>query len=482
MINIRSNKQIFVDDYIIDTRERVVRTYHQFKRHPANPLLVPEKPWERTSFVYGTVLHDAETGTFRMWYTNSGGFSYADAEHYSPAKPAAGDQHVCYATSEDGLHWQRPNLGIIEVQGSKENNADCPEHRYTHLSQTPDGTRPSFSPDGLHWSNDAPLIGRPSDAAMLFFDPAQDRWFVISVSSPDVRGFTRRSIEITETDLESWSEFETILIADEIDDAGCAARIERLRPILDYDNPEHYHAQLHHMVAFRYGGRALGIVTLWDNTWYTRGKYPAEPLFAGGKDRGVVHMQLVWSLHPDMKNWQRVYPRIPLLELSEPGEWDAAAQLPMDAPVRVGDELWLYYSGFSRELNSPRTFGDGLAFGAKVPAQGIGVGTMRLDGFVSLDASPRGGIVTTKPVIFTGTELTINARALGHITVEILDAEGNPIPGFGPASDCNGGVESISGDSVRHSIKWKNLGKLAGQPIRLRFHMWNSQLYAFQFE
>ena len=484
VLSIGKQKQLFIDDAIIDSTNRVNKTLHKFRRHPDNPLMVPEKPWERSNFVYGSVLRDPQTGLFRMWFTNSGTRVHTRDDRQFGVQ-------LCYATSRDGLHWERPSLGVVEIDGSKENNVVAvnagggylrgasvvynsngtdPARRYVHLNQTPDGTAPSYSADGIQWSEGEPPVFEASDAATLSYDPRQDRFFCSSVSMPRVRGFVRRSIEMTPTDLRIWREFKTVLVADEIDDAGTPARIERLRSILDYDNPDHYHAQLHHMAAFPYESITLGILTLWDNLWYTE----KEPLFAGGRDRALIQLQLAWTRDPEWWDWQRLDQRVSLLELSEPGEWDCAVQMPLGATVKVGDELRLYYSGFARSFNCPATHGLNLPVAGKVPANGIGVASMRLDGFASLDAGPRGGTVITKPFTFEGSNLKINARALGQVTVDILDANGEPIKGFGPVS--------VAGDSVRHSASWDNLDELAERPVRLRFRMWNAQLYAFAWE
>ena len=493
-MHIGTDKQLFIDDGIVDSTTRIIRSWHQFKPHPANPLLAPNKPWELAIFLYGTVMHDPVDGSFRMWYTNGG--IRLEAGYYETR------EQVCYATSIDGLSWERPHLGIVEIEGSKDNNvvalnhsggrhrggstvyvpkAKEPARRYVQLSQTPEGTVPSYSADGLHWTTPDPIFNKASDAAMLLHDHRQDRFFCSSVSLPVVRGFKRRSIDMSPTDLKTWHEFKTVLVADELDDAGCEERIERLRSILDFDNPDHHHAQLHHMVAFPYETLTLGILTLWDNTWYT----DLEPLYATGRDRAIVHLQLAWSRDPEWEEWQRPHERVPLVELSEPGEWDCAVQVPLHEPVRVGDELWLYYSGLSTIFNGARgDDGWGLLTDGQVPPNGIGLATMRLDGFASLDGSPRGGTLTTKPFTFEGTKLTVNARALGHITVEILDADGQPIEGYNPLSTTGDSVsQSPHYDPVlRRTSPWTGLGKLNGRPIRLRFHLWNTQLYAFAFE
>ena len=106
--------------------------------------------------------------------------------------------------------------------------------------------------------------------------------------------------------------------------------------------------------------------------------------------------------------------------------------------------------------------------------------TIRLDGFVSVQAPYSGGELLTKPLVYSGDKLTINGStsAAGSVRVEIQDAAGKPIPGFA-AEDC----QEIIGDSVVQHVSWKNadLSKVAGKPVRLRFVMKDADLYSFQF-
>jgi hypothetical protein len=108
--------------------------------------------------------------------------------------------------------------------------------------------------------------------------------------------------------------------------------------------------------------------------------------------------------------------------------------------------------------------------------------TLRLDGFVSVNAPYAGGELVTKPVVFAGGQLAINVStsAVGGVRVELLDAEGGkPVPGFGLA-DC----PEIVGDDVDRVVTWTGKGelsKLAGKPVRLRFVMKDADLYAIQF-
>ena len=111
----------------------------------------------------------------------------------------------------------------------------------------------------------------------------------------------------------------------------------------------------------------------------------------------------------------------------------------------------------------------------------MGLAKLRLDGFVSIDAGETGGSVTTKPFIFKGERLIVNANAKrGSMVVEILDIDSKPISDFGK-KEC----DVFSGDSVRHPVSWKensNVAGLQGNVIRLRFHIRNAKFFSFMFQ
>jgi len=101
-------RQLFLDDELVTSADNIRRVLHQPTKHAANPLLTPEHPWEgQMVLLYGTVLHDPAEDLFKMWYQAFG--------------PETGNV-VCYATSRDGLRWERAPLGVTEVLGSRDNN------------------------------------------------------------------------------------------------------------------------------------------------------------------------------------------------------------------------------------------------------------------------------------------------------------------------------------------------------------------------
>jgi hypothetical protein len=117
--------------------------------------------------------------------------------------------------------------------------------------------------------------------------------------------------------------------------------------------------------------------------------------------------------------------------------------------------------------------------------QGAGVSvrrlTLRIDGLVSLWAPAGGGELVTKPLMFDGGNLTLNASTsgAGSIQVEIQDAAGQPVPGYALA-DC----PEVFGDELACVVRWRQGGDvrpLSGKPVRLRFVLKDADLYAFQF-
>ena len=108
--------------------------------------------------------------------------------------------------------------------------------------------------------------------------------------------------------------------------------------------------------------------------------------------------------------------------------------------------------------------------------------TIRIDGFVSLQAPLSGGEFTSKPIVFSGNKLVINfaTSAAGSIHLEIQNPAGKPFESF-RLSDC----PEIFGDSLERVVAWKggsDVSKLAGQPVRLRVVAKDADLYSFQFK
>ena len=107
--------------------------------------------------------------------------------------------------------------------------------------------------------------------------------------------------------------------------------------------------------------------------------------------------------------------------------------------------------------------------------------TLRIDGFVSMNAPLSGGEFVTKPLIFKGKELVINysTSGAGSVRIEVQNIVGEAVEGF-TLADCN----EIYGDEIERVVGWNgggDLGKLAGMPVRLRFVMRDADIYSIRF-
>ncbi len=199
-----ARRRLFLDASVVEEKEGLERRFHALEKHPANPVLIADRPWETGKavsgpYLYGTVLKQGDR--LRMWYQliNRG-------------------NHVGYAESKNGLHWNKPELGIIEHDGSRRNNlvvsaadreatgGEChnpsvihcpwqpdPERRYALFGFDTGEGRPrvAFSADGLRWryAPDAGKDGlfRSSDVVNFFRDHERER-FVATWKTKNRRG------------------------------------------------------------------------------------------------------------------------------------------------------------------------------------------------------------------------------------------------------------------------------------------------------
>ena len=508
MIEIGTTKQIFADDGLIDSMVHVFRTLNPGRKHPANPLIVADKPWEETKtiYLYGTALHEPQargTDRFRIWYC-SNLLEYGSADH-------AG---LLFAHSEDGIRWEKPELGVADLNGCAGNNAvfvnnsrqwvstdglswdvdeTDPARRYKLLGfigvDEPESARPGygafFSPDGIHWTpyennpvlpydhlsvcevattiyneqSANPRKDHPLDRHRYYGSVKYSSWMCQPIHDRSFK-YVRRSAGImTSNDFIRWSPNHLVLQPDEIDDFLSRQRIMTAAPVLRRNRPEEHRAEFYGMPLMPYGDILLGFLWVFDACGSVRED--------GGNQDGPVHVQLVGTR--DLRRWDRLGERMPLLAPGAPGEWDCGSIYTVNKPSVVGDEIWLYYSGRDQGHK------------AETDAVGsIGLATWRLDGFVSINANAHTGTLTTKPLTFSGDRLLVNAEVNGgEIVAELLDEEHRPIKGF-QASDC----AAFKGDSVRHEMTWTgdgDLTALSGRPVKLRFHMSHARLYSFGF-
>ena len=469
--------RLFVDLLDIERRENVVRTFHQATRPRRHPVLTQEVAWEKHPGMTGSVVYDEDEGVFKCWYM---------AGFYAPGK-----NHVqCLATSHDGIHWDRPEFGLHEALGSTRNNIVIPadyhdgrDHwesmlkdplasggqmhagnpaRYKALGWSSydwdgplSGIYTAWSEDGMNWSHrPEPLfhfhprpgtddMGPIGDAQALMIDTLRKRYVAF------LRDGQHRSLS-TSDDFVHWTQ---------------------PRKFLNRLNEEE---TLYNNVGFVYGGQYLGFLTHFDRNAYAQSQT----------------LQLLASRNGE--NWDRPDAE-PIIPTSGVGEWDRFQIMLTGAPpVRVGDELFIYYRGTARRHNKvPGEFEPRIDLDQDEPRHtegaaatyptmmGIGLATIRADGFASISSSYDGGWITTRPLTLGGETLHVNVVSdYGQLLVEVLDENDTPMPGYA-AAEC----VPVRTDSVDATVAWKNgpsLAALGERPVKLKFALRNARLYSYR--
>jgi hypothetical protein len=154
--------------------------------------------------------------------------------------------------------------------------------------------------------------------------------------------------------------------------------------------------------------------------------------------------------------------RSPFIPNGPVGSWDRFNQsLASNPPIAEGNELRFYYAG--------RTYRHAPYEGKDTgPRAGcIGLATIPLDRFVSLDASFDGGEIVTKPLKLAGKRLHLNASSdFGEITIEAVDRKGQSIARSKP----------IHRDDLDTLFEWE--GGEIKEAVVLRITLKNACLYA----
>jgi hypothetical protein len=467
--------QLFVDDAMVASVGGLVRTLHPGRKLP-HPVLVPDRPWEgKRVYIYGSVHHDPDGGQFRMWYLSRIGRGH---EHRSPEMQERQGDLILYATSEDGVHWEKPNLGRHPFDGSTDNNIivfdkhsptvivdpAAPTHeRYRMMAwewrQARRGYWVAHSADGIDWQEYPvnPVLTVDDEileTVTVARQPQSGEYFAFH-RRWDRDRFHRRLIAVaTSRDFQHWSAPRTILAPDERDDEWVQDGAQR--------------SEFYGMAGFCYGGQFLGFLPVFDVMIHSTHERDKEPELRTEQSpwEGPIAAQLVHSR--DGLNWHRFADRSPIIPRGARGSFDAGCILcSADRPVVHGDEVWHYYTGIN------------TMHGGSLPPKQCVIGRVswRLDGFVSLDAGAFEGWARTVPLEPAGRRLEVNAdAAAGSLAVAVLAEDGTPLDGFG-AADCM----PLRADRVRHGMRWSGGDRLpGGRPVRLQFNLRDADLYSFR--
>jgi hypothetical protein len=477
-VDVGSRKQLFLDDRVVQEIRGGARVWNTPAKYPNNPVLRGDRPWENwVAYPDGgpVVLHDQDERVFKMWYQ-----TFFD----DPATPRYDQKYLmCYATSQDGLRWEKPDLGLFDWNGSRANNIVAvgntglidtnvikdprdpdPARRYkvlyydTKPGGGPLGISVGFSPDGIRWNlhpGNPVLVGTGDTHTLLGWDESAGKY--IAYLRPKSNGARRYGEG-----------------GDRVRVIGRSTSDDFLRwtmpaPVLAPDASDLPGTQFYGMPVFRYEDHYIGVLWIYHAV------------------SQLVYNQLAWSR--DGIHWQRPPCRPTFLAVGAEGTWEDGMSY-ATTPIVRGDQILIYYGGFNVLHNLATQKLLGSIVDGKRREGATGLARLRLDGFASIDAALDVATVTTPPLRFQGSRLFLNLAPvvggggpydeLAAFHVEISDAGGRAIPGFTFEDS-----DDLKAGGTRVAVAWKrnpDLSSLAGRTVVLRFRFRNAKFYAFQFQ
>ena len=455
----QETRYLVLDDRIIDKVVAAQLTLGEVTKHPQNPLFGEDKPWEpRFDNVYANVIYDSEESLYKCWYNpfivdervthTPLEKRHPDFGNYMEAKPNRREMGLCYAFSTDGIHWEKPELGLIEFNGSKRNNIvmrrvngagvfkDAREtdstRRYKMFFCGEPQMTVAFSADGLYWDEPIPIpeIEAHGTHPNAFWAEALGKYV----------GFTRqhagsvRLVTRTESlDFVQWTPDETILV-------GTSPRL-----------------QAHDMIVFPTCGIYIGLLGIM--------VYPEDSNIDVKQ-----HVELAWSA--DTVQWHRIAEGTPFIGHT-PAETERYGALPYDwgtifpsAPIFFDDEIRIYYGA-----------GDGYFFNWREGY--LALATLRPDGWAGYEPTS-----TDTPAVITTHLLTFDDPSVG-ITADVWDGGSICVAILDKAGSERAISRPIRSTVTDVQVEWEtsqSLANLSGDPIQLRFQFHNAKLYAFRLQ
>ncbi len=461
------------------------------KKHPLNPLLVPDKPWEEDVHIYGSVLYI--DGMYKMWY-------YARTESYAV-------RMTCYAQSADGIHWEKPELDVAEYRGMKTNivfgtpvmgdafeesdtvlytpwdtgreykmlyAARAREHaplvrqvqrdnflkqaeeyrrrgdhqmelklkeRAGRVREDPATVFVAYSSDGIHWRRpEAPAVPAINDISHMMYDDRTKEYRIYG------RGFLYDEGRVAkDRDQPFFDGYlgRAILLSQ----SGDGVVWSEGKPIYAADFLDRPGDEIYSMAVFPWAGRYLGLVQM----------------YHGAPDDMTLDIQL--AISADGEHFERVGDRNPLIPLSGAGGWDRFNTCIASVPFLKDGQVWLYFNGaVFRHL---RITGSCEYQGADTWDRivRIGLGTCLPDRFACARASFSSGRLITVPLEMACPVLHINGEAAwGRLEISVTNGE----------KTYEASIVESGGDVPLALPGW-----VVGAPVTISFTLKNAALYSF---
>jgi len=479
-IEIGSRRELFVDDLLI---EELLDVRFELQRpQPREIVLRADQPWEGEFTTGANVIQHGDR--FQMYYRIQKLIGTDQGLALSPIKYG-------YAESRDGIDWVKPVLGMVDINGSKENNAYLADDGAIVGSNAFIDARPGVKPeeiyktveggwplryayasrDGIHWRRmqEAPVFGPEQwpikvDGTginafwsetrqcyvgyiriLLHQDTGQPFDFFVG---KDFRKAVRWIAVTTSLDFLNWTKAEPVEVIG--------------RPLEQY-----YTSSIVPYARAPHIGIGLPMRFMFRRTALTQDQ--TARFFRGGKDGFNYGEDCSDALLITCRGGKKIHRTCPEAFV-RPGlgyeNWVSRSNIPLQGIVQTGPTELSFYVNRHYAQKSHH----------------IQRMTLRLDGFVAVRAGYQpGGEMLTKPLIFSGKRLELNyaAAAAGGIRVEIQRPDGRPYDGYALEDTLE-----LIGDEIARVVEWKSgadVSPLAGKPVRLRFVMSEADLFSMKF-
>jgi len=463
-LDLGSKRELFVDDYLIDTLDNLSLQLHE-------PVLRDvsfkfDLPWEGLYCGYVTMIHD--NGKYRAYYRGGP----------TDGKDGSTTEALCVAFSDDGIHWIKPKLGLVEKNGSKENNIVMtgiphlmhnfapmiderpgvpPKERYKALAGVAEGGGlfAFSSPDGLKWKKMSvePVMGKLEQYRYYYDSQNVPLWSphencYVAYFRVVMPPFQRYIARATSRDFLHWENIETM----EVIHDGQPAPFEQF-----YTNQTSTYFRAPHI-------------------------YIATPArFMEG--RQVLTAEQATEANVDPGYFKDCSDAV-LLTSRGGNRYDRTFMEPLIRPG-IGLQNWVSRTNYpARNLVPTGATEMSLYVNANyaTPDAELRRYTFRLDGLASLRAPYQGGTFVSKPLVFSGKRLSLNfsTSAAGGLKVQLEQADGTPYSGYA-LDDC----KEIIGDEIARDVWWlggPDVSPLAGKIVRIRISMKDANLFSLKFE
>ncbi|HEY2574605.1 MAG TPA: hypothetical protein VGH65_11065 [Verrucomicrobiaceae bacterium] len=510
---------LFVDDEDVLVRPGTIKRVVEFKKHPGNPVIAPDKPWEGM-ISWNSVWRDPGTGRFQMWYQ-----AYQERRKEDKSLKCV----VCYAESEDGLKWIKPNLNLFPFYDERNSNivlvgaggvqggygdrygnsvvvdrdTNDPDRRYKMAyydwetgagEKKGAGTHVAFSPDGIHWNKfEGGLVARTPFGSKGLDAPYADEDPYLELPRKNAAAARHWRIPFGMSDAmdvlfdlnhdafvaygKMWTPWPDGTLTwkhgmgrMESKDFIHWSKPELVLTVNDRDPPQ---AEFHTSPVFMHLGRYFSLNQMLD------------------RSAGTIDAEFMSSR--DGRHWDRTFANHWVIPRGAAGQFDAGSIITNGTPVTSDREIMFYYGAY----RGTAVGGGGLnhqVIGSTDYFSGIGLATTPRDRFVAVGINPASpvkgqkkdqprltntvGNVTLRALDLRGVKsIKLNADASkGAVRLEILSEDGYRLHGFTKED----AVPMTHDNDIAHEARWKNknTSDLPAGRYLLRVHLDQADLFA----